>query len=102
MVRNFTGALVSSAPVDANAAGAEWDEEVRARFLLIGTISIGLIPGSDGAQAQDTSGTTEVLPAIEVSPPPTSAKPGQARNTRRVAQNLRRVLVYPTAPTPTA
>jgi iron complex outermembrane receptor protein len=74
-----------------------------ARFLLIGTISICLIPGSDGAQAQSATGTTEVLPAIEVSPPPTAAKPGQARrNPRPVAQNLRRVLVYPTAPTPTA
>jgi outer membrane receptor protein involved in Fe transport len=59
-----------------------------ARFLLIGTISICLIPGSDGAQAQSATGTTEVLPAIEVSPPPTAAKPGQARrNPRPVAQN---------------
>jgi outer membrane receptor protein involved in Fe transport len=72
------------------------------RFLLIGTVSICLIPGSDGAQAQSATGTTEVLPAIEVSPPPTSAKPGQARNPRRVAQPPRRVLVYPTAPTPIA
>ena len=73
-----------------------------ARFLLIGTVSICLIPGSDGARAQSAAGTTEVLPAIEVSPPTTTAKPGQTRNPRRVAQPLRRVLVYPTAPTPTA
>src|SRR5258708_29070382 len=73
-----------------------------ARFLLGGTLSICLISGSECAQAQSATGTTEVLPAIEVSPPPTAAKPGQARNPRPVAQNLRRVLVYPTAPTPTA
>src|SRR6202795_2700560 len=73
-----------------------------ARFLLGGTLSICLISGSECAQAQSATGTTEVLPAIEVSPPPTAAKPGQARNPRPVAQNLRRVFVYPTAPTPTA
>jgi outer membrane receptor protein involved in Fe transport len=73
-----------------------------ARFLLSGTLSICLIFGSECAQAQSATGTTEVLPAIEVSPPPRAAKPGQARNPRPVAQNLRRVFVYPTAPTPTA
>src|SRR5258708_17895355 len=73
-----------------------------ARFLLGGTLSICLISGSECAQAQSATGTTEVPPAIEVAPPPTAAKPGQARNPRPVAQNLRRVLVYPTAPTPTA
>src|SRR5258708_38793803 len=73
-----------------------------ARFLLGGTLSICLISGSECAQAQSATGPTEVLPAIEVSPPPTAAKPGQARNPRPVAQNLRRVFVYPTAPTPTA
>ena len=72
------------------------------RFLLIGTASICLITGSDCAQAQSATGTTEVLPAIEVSPPATTAKLGQVRSPRRVAQPLRRVLVYPTAPTPTA
>src|SRR5258708_1273067 len=73
-----------------------------ARFLLGGTLSICLISGGECAQAQSATGTTEGLPALEVSPPPTAAKPGQARNPRPVAQNLRRVLVYPTAPTPTA
>jgi outer membrane receptor protein involved in Fe transport len=73
-----------------------------ARFLLIGTISICLFPGSDGAQAQSATGTAEVLPAIEVSPPATSAKPGRSRNARPVARNLQRVFVYPTAPTATA
>src|ERR1700682_34534 len=80
----------------------EWDGAMGPRFPLIGMLSIGLISGSEVAQAQDASGATEVLPAIEVSPPPTSAKPGQTRNPRRVAQNLRRGFVYPTAPTSTA
>jgi outer membrane receptor protein involved in Fe transport len=73
-----------------------------ARFLLIGTLSIGLISGNEVAQAEDAPGTSEVLPAIEVSPPATTAKPGRSRNPRPVAQNLRRVYIYPTAPTATA
>jgi outer membrane receptor protein involved in Fe transport len=80
----------------------EWDGAMGARFPLIGILSIGLISGSEVAQAEDASGATEVLPAIEVSPPATTAKPGRSRNPRRVAQNLRRVFVYPTAPTSTA
>ncbi len=73
-----------------------------ARFLLIGTVSICLVPGSDGARAQSATGTTEVLPTIEVSAPKTTVKPGQARNVRRVAPTPQRVQVYPTAPTATA
>jgi outer membrane receptor protein involved in Fe transport len=80
----------------------EWDGAMGARFPLIGILSIGLISGSEVAQAEDASGATEVLPAIEVSPPATTAKPGRSRNPRPVAQNLRRVFVYPTAPTTTA
>lgn len=73
-----------------------------ARFLLIGTISICLLPGSEAAQAQSATGTPEVLPAIEVSPPATAAKPGRSRNARPVARNSQRIFVYPTAPTSTA
>jgi outer membrane receptor protein involved in Fe transport len=80
----------------------EWDGAMGARFPLIGILSIGLISGSEVAQAEDASGATEVLPAIEVSPPATTAKPGRSRNPRPAAQNLRRVFVYPTAPTSTA
>src|ERR1700737_4721377 len=80
----------------------EWDGAMGARFPLIGILSIGLISGSEAAQAEDASGATEVLPAIEVSPPATTAKPGRSRNLRPAAQNLRRVFVYPTAPTTTA
>src|SRR3954452_9361871 len=74
-----------------------------ARFLLIGTLPLCLVTGVDCAQAQTASGDSEVLPAIEVVAPATSAKPNRSRNAPRTAtRNLRRVFVYPTAPTPTA
>jgi outer membrane receptor protein involved in Fe transport len=75
-----------------------------ARFLVIGTISLCLVPGSNCAQAQDAPGSGEILPSIEVNPPAAaSAKPVRSRNApRTAARNLRRVFVYPTAPTPTA
>ena len=74
-----------------------------ARFLLIGTLPLCLVSGIDCAQAQAASGDSEVLPAIEVVAPTTSAKPARSRNAPRTAfRNVRRVFVYPTAPTPTA
>src|SRR5882724_843988 len=74
-----------------------------ARFLFIGTLPLCLISSIDCAQAQTASGHSEVLPAIEVFAPATSAKPNRNRNAPRTAsRNLRRVFVYPTAPTPTA
>jgi outer membrane receptor protein involved in Fe transport len=73
------------------------------RFLFIGTLSLCVVPGIDCAQAQTAPGDSEVLPAIEVVAPATSAKPNRSRNAPRTAtRNLRRVFVYPTAPTPTA
>ncbi|MBN8992661.1 MAG: TonB-dependent receptor [Rhizobiales bacterium] len=73
------------------------------RFLVIGTMSLCLVPAADCAQAQEASGASEVLPAIEVVAPRTAAaKPARNRNAPRVARNVRRVFVYPTAPTPTA
>jgi iron complex outermembrane receptor protein len=42
------------------------------------------------------------LPAIEVVAPATAAKPARSRGAPQAARNLRRVFVYPTAPTPTA
>jgi outer membrane receptor protein involved in Fe transport len=74
-----------------------------ARFLFIGTISLCLVPGSNCAQAQDASEGSEVLPAIEVVAPGAAAKPVRGRNApRAAARNVRRVFIYPTAPTPTA
>jgi outer membrane receptor protein involved in Fe transport len=77
-----------------------------ARFLFIGTLPLCLVSGVDCAQAQTASRDSEVLPAIEVTAPTTSARPA-ARPARgntapRATRNVRRVYVYPTAPTPTA
>ncbi|KRR25777.1 hypothetical protein CQ14_20025 [Bradyrhizobium lablabi] len=77
-----------------------------ARVRVVGTISICLVPGLDCAQAQTAPAASEVLPAIEVVAPPTSARPA-ARPARgstasQPVRNVRRVFVYPTAPTPTA
>src|SRR5438128_406728 len=74
---------------------------MRARSLLIGTMSLCLVPTGDYAQAQDAVGATEVLPAIEVVAPRTAAKPVRNRTAARPTRNIRRVFVYPTAPTPT-
>src|SRR5256885_11995817 len=74
-----------------------------ARFLFVGAVSLCLVPGSNCAQAQDAPGSSEALPSIEVNPPATADKPVRSRNApRTAASNLRRVFVYPTAPTATA
>src|ERR1700730_7917155 len=84
-------------------AGMGWDGTIRlgARFPLIGTISICLISGSHGVQAQDSPAAARTLPAIEVTPAATCVKPSRSRNAPQAARDVRRVLVYPTAPTPT-
>ena len=72
------------------------------RSLFIGTVSICLVPGCECAQAQTVPDRTEALPAIEVTAPATVARPARARNAPRPIRSVRRVLIYPTAPTPTA
>jgi iron complex outermembrane receptor protein len=79
-----------------------------ARFLFIGTASLCLVAGNNGASAQAAPNGDEALPAIEVIAPAPAAKPvrtTRGRNAPRTAaatRNVRRVLVYPTAPTPVA
>src|SRR3569833_1951014 len=76
-----------------------------ARFLFIGTLPLCLASAVDCAQAQSTSGDSETLPAIEVVAPTTTtaARPARSRGAAQARpRNVRRVLVYPTAPTPTA
>lgn len=75
---------------------------MRTRWLMIGAVSIGLLPGRDAALAQTAPEASETLPAIEIAAPATSAKSGRRANARPAARNLRRVLIYPTAPTATA
>src|SRR4029434_2054361 len=73
-----------------------------ARFRLIGTLATGLIAASDGAQAQDAD-KLQALPDVTVTaPPPAGVKPARNRDAPRTARVLRRVPIYPTAPTPTA
>src|SRR4051794_22281300 len=77
--------------------------QVGARFLLIVTISICLVPGRNVARAEDAASTpTETLPAITVTAPATGVNPGRDRTPNRTALKLQRVFVYPIAPTPTA
>ncbi len=75
-----------------------------ARFLFIGTLPLCLVSGVECVQAQTASGESEVLPAIEVVAPTAAARPARSRGASRpqASRNVRRVLVYPTAPTPTA
>src|SRR5437899_10476285 len=76
--------------------------QMGARLLLVGTISICVVPGIECAHAQAASGDSEVLPAIEVVAPTTAAKPTRGKRAPQGTRNLRRVFVYPTAPTQTA
>lgn len=73
-----------------------------ARFRLIGTLATGLLAASDGVQAQDAD-KTQALPDIEITapPPPSGARPAPSGGTPRPTRVVRRVQVYPTAPTPT-
>jgi outer membrane receptor protein involved in Fe transport len=75
---------------------------VGVRFLFVGSLPLCLACGVSCAEAQTASGNSEVLPAIEVVAPATAAKPARSRGAPEPARNLRRVFVYPTAPTPTA
>lgn len=69
------------------------------RFRLIGTLAIGLFAASECVQAQDD---VQALPDIEITaPPPAAARPTRRGGTPRAARVVRRVQVYPTAPTPT-
>src|SRR6187431_3248452 len=73
------------------------------RFLFWGTLPLCLVTGVECALAQAASGDSEVLPAIEVvAPATTAARPARSRGAPQAPRNVRRVYVYPTAPTPTA
>jgi outer membrane receptor protein involved in Fe transport len=76
-----------------------------ARFLLIGTtLATGLLAASERVQAQDKD-SLQTLPDVEVTAPPSAVvrpKPARSDATPRPVRIVRRVPVYPTAPTPTA
>ena len=77
------------------------------RVLLVASIATGIVVvGNEVVFAQAGPEDSEVLPAV-VTAPSTSARPAarpaRGRTAPRTgARNLRRVFVYPTAPTPTA
>jgi outer membrane receptor protein involved in Fe transport len=72
-----------------------------ARFQLIGTVAIGALLASDGVRAQDAD-KLQALPDIEVTAPPAAGtQPARSRGAPRADRVVRRVQVYPTAPTPT-
>ena len=73
-----------------------------ARIRLVGALTIGALAASDAVHAQDAD-KTQALPDVTITaPPPAGAKPARNRDTTRTARTLRRIPIYPTAPTPTA
>jgi iron complex outermembrane receptor protein len=73
-----------------------------ARFQLIGTVAIGALLANNGVRAQDAD-KLQALPDIEVTAPPAAGtQPARSRGAPRADRVVRRVQVYPTAPTPTA
>jgi len=72
-----------------------------ARFQLIGTVAIGALLANNGVRAQDAD-KLQALPDIEVTAPPAAGtQPARSRGAPRADRVVRRVQVYPTAPTPT-
>jgi outer membrane receptor protein involved in Fe transport len=68
------------------------------RVVLIASISIGLILGSEAGYAQDQSTEVHTLPPVEVSPPASAVKRTRSQNANRIARARPRVYI-PTAPT---
>ncbi|HEY7845261.1 MAG TPA: TonB-dependent receptor [Bradyrhizobium sp.] len=75
------------------------------RVLLLASVSAVLVAENGLAYAEDSGSYTTELPAVEVSPPKTEAKPGQrtrsgsaARVVRPAVQPVARLRVYPTTP----
>src|SRR5262249_1797704 len=80
--------LIVPKPAGAEEAGTEWGGQMRVRVLLIASVSAAFVIEGGRTFAQDAtkdagSYTTE-LPAIEVSPARTAARPGRARAPSRV------------------
>jgi outer membrane receptor protein involved in Fe transport len=71
--------------------------QMRARFLLIVPISIGLFAGNDGADAQEAPGV-QALPPIVVTGTKPGVKRGRDQNATPAVRTLPRLVVYPTTP----
>jgi outer membrane receptor protein involved in Fe transport len=68
------------------------------RALVIVSVSMCLLPGTEQAYAQSAPGEAQTLPPIVVSAPASSAKRGPSRQAARPAQKPRVVYVYSTTP----
>jgi len=73
-------------------------EQMRARYLLVVLISLGLPARNNHARAQDAPTASQALPPIVVTGTKPSAKPGRDQTASRPIRTLPRVLVYPTTP----
>jgi outer membrane receptor protein involved in Fe transport len=69
-----------------------------ARFLLIASVSISLLPVNDRVLAQNASGAVQSLPPIEVTRTRPGVKRGRAQNAAPAARIMPRIVVYPTTP----
>src|ERR1700742_157054 len=70
------------------------------RVLLVASVSAAFVieSGQGFAQDKDTGSYTTELPAVEVSPSQTSARPGRPRAPVRVVPKVARLVSYPTSP----
>ncbi len=72
------------------------------RVLLIASVSAACVIEGGRACAQDNSSYTTELPAVEVSPPQTAARPGRTRAPIRVVpRRVATLRAYPTSPVAT-
>src|SRR5258706_14317833 len=69
-----------------------------ARFPFIVSISICLLAGNEGADAQDAPGAVQALPPIVVSGTAPSVKRGRSQNASRTVRALPKLAGYPTTP----
>jgi outer membrane receptor protein involved in Fe transport len=73
-----------------------------ARYLLVVSISLCLLPRNESAHAQSASGTVQSLPPVVVTGTEPSVKRGRNENATRISRALPKLVVYPTTPLPGA
>jgi outer membrane receptor protein involved in Fe transport len=71
---------------------------MRARYLLIVSISLCLLPRNESAYAQTASGTVQALPPVVVTATEPGVKRGRNENATRVSRTVPKLVVYPTTP----
>jgi outer membrane receptor protein involved in Fe transport len=71
---------------------------MRARYLLVASMSLGLLAGKDQAHAQDAPKASQALPPVVVTGTKQGVKRGRDPNATRVVRRLPVVPIYPTTP----